>query len=238
MLGAGGIGADQQFLIELLARAQPGVDDGDLAIGMSVVAHLEPAQADHQARKVVDLDRLAHVEHEHVAAACHGAGLQHQFGGLRDRHEVAHDFRMRDGDRTACLDLLAEAANDGPRAVQHIAEADHRENGCRLRRGAGLQHELSQPLACAHDVGRPHGLVGRDQHHALDAGGLGGTGDDLGAEHVVHEPDRRIVSTRCLRSVAATSGASSTEPSTATISGRGPSALPVSMRSRTSISIS
>ena len=40
--------------------------DGDIAVGMSRVTHLEPHQADHGFGQVVDLDGLVHVEDEHV----------------------------------------------------------------------------------------------------------------------------------------------------------------------------
>ena len=129
-----------------------------------------PSKLHHQARQIVDLDRLAHVEHEHLAAGRHGAGLDDQFGGFRDRHEVADDLGVRDGHRTAGCDLLAEAADDGAGAVEHVAEADHREDGADVRLGGvRLQDQLAEALACPHDVGRPHCLVGRDEHAALDA---------------------------------------------------------------------
>ena len=52
-------------------------------------------------REVEDLHRLAHVEHEDLAAAADRAGLDHQRHGLRDRHEVARHLRVRDRHRAA-----------------------------------------------------------------------------------------------------------------------------------------
>src|ERR1043166_4456398 len=40
-----GVLADQQFLVELLAAPEPNVLDGDVAVGIVVVAHFEPRKA-------------------------------------------------------------------------------------------------------------------------------------------------------------------------------------------------
>ena len=89
MLGLGDVLAQQQLLVQLLAVAQADVLDGDIAVGMLGIAHLQAHQPDHGPGEVVDLHRLAHVEDEHVAAGGHGAGLDHERRSLRDRHEVA-----------------------------------------------------------------------------------------------------------------------------------------------------
>ena len=62
--------------------------------------------------------------------------------------------------------------DDGARAVEHVAEANHGEDRRAAIRAPRLQHQLGQALAGAHDVGWTHRLVGGDQHHELDAGGL------------------------------------------------------------------
>jgi hypothetical protein len=61
----------EQLLEELLARPQARVDDADLALR-------ELGEPDHVAREVHDLDRLAHVHHEDLAAQAHAARLQHE----------------------------------------------------------------------------------------------------------------------------------------------------------------
>src|SRR6476659_8134082 len=43
---AGGVLADEQFLVELLAAPEPNVLDGDVAVGVGVVAHFKPRKAD------------------------------------------------------------------------------------------------------------------------------------------------------------------------------------------------
>ena len=54
---------------------------------------------------VGDAHRLAHVEHERLAVAADGAGLDDQLHGFLDGHEVAGDVGVGDGDRAARLDL-------------------------------------------------------------------------------------------------------------------------------------
>ena len=58
----------QQLFIELFARSQAGELDLDIAIRVVFILHLEAAEADHTARHVEDAHRLAHVEHEDIAA--------------------------------------------------------------------------------------------------------------------------------------------------------------------------
>ena len=62
---------------------------GDVALG------LEAGEADHVVREVEDAHRIAHVEHEDVAAAPDAAGLHDQLRGLVDRHEVARHLADR-----------------------------------------------------------------------------------------------------------------------------------------------
>ena len=63
--------------------------DRDVALG------LEPGEADHVVREIDDAHGIAHVEHEHVAAAADAAGLHDQLRGLVDRHEVARHLGAR-----------------------------------------------------------------------------------------------------------------------------------------------
>ena len=152
---------DQQFLVEFFAGPQPRIDNGDVAVGISAVLNGETDMFDHGPGERVDLDRSPHIQHEHIAAVGHGAGLDDQFGRLGNRHEIADDFGVGDGDRPTLLDLLAEQPHNGSRTVQHIAEAHHGENGLAIALARHrLQLQLGQPLACAHDVGGTHRLVG------------------------------------------------------------------------------
>jgi hypothetical protein len=91
-----------------------------------------PGQADQVARQVDDLHRLAHVQHQHLAAVADGRGLQHQARGLGDGHEVANDVRVGDGDRAAAGDLFLELRDHAAAAAQHVAEAHRHEAGARV----------------------------------------------------------------------------------------------------------
>ena len=78
-------------LVELLAR--PDADDlhADAAVDVGLLA----GEPDHVVREVDDAHRLAHVEHEDVAALPDAAGLHDELRGLGDRHEVARHARRR-----------------------------------------------------------------------------------------------------------------------------------------------
>src|SRR6185437_14402292 len=73
----GGLGRQQrlvgveQFLLQLLAR--PEADERDL----DVLARLPPGEADHLAGEVDDLHRVAHIEHEELAALLPTLDRQH-----------------------------------------------------------------------------------------------------------------------------------------------------------------
>ena len=82
----------EQLLVQLLARAQAGVDDLD---------RRSPACVDQPLGHVGDAHRLAHVEHQRLAVAADGAGLDHELHRLLDGHEVAGDVGVGDGDRAA-----------------------------------------------------------------------------------------------------------------------------------------
>ena len=126
-------------------------------------------QVDHRARQVGDAHRLAHVEHEHVAAARHRARLDDELRRLGDQHEVANDVRVGDRDGPAGLDLAPEQRHHRSRRAEHVAEADHREDRARAAaQRRRLEDQLGDALGGAHHVGRAHRLVGRDQDAGLD----------------------------------------------------------------------
>ena len=198
------------FLIELLARAEAGIDDFDILIGF------EAAEADEVAGEGVNLHGRAHIQDEDLPASGIGAGQHDEGHGLGDRHEIADDVRVRDCDRAAVRNLLFEQGDDGAVGAQDIAEAD----GHKLRfhvaediagavlvralladvgedlgdfsgiagfdlRVEGLDDHLAQALGGAHDVGGVDGLVCRDEDKALAAVHHGGVGRFVGADGVV-----------------------------------------------------
>ena len=81
---------------------------------------------------------------------------------LGNRHEVARDVGVGDRDRAAARDLLAEERYDAAVRSEHVAEAHGDEAAAAVLKA--LHHHLGDALGDAHHAGRPHGLVGRDQH--------------------------------------------------------------------------
>ena len=112
------------------------------------------------------------------------ARLQHQLHRLRDGHEVAAHLRVGDRHRAAGLDLPQERRHHAAPAAEHVAEP-HRDEVPLVRLGDLLHDLLGHPLGRAHDAGRAHGLVGRDQHEVLDPELGRQLRHVLGAEHVV-----------------------------------------------------
>ncbi len=125
-------------------------------------------QRDHLAGEVDDLDRLAHLEHEDVAGLADRLGLQHEPRGLGDGHEVAGDLGVGDRERSAVAQLLLEDRHDRAAAGEHVAEA----HGDRVEFSSASRVEhlaLGERLGQPHHVGGRDGLVGGDEHEALDA---------------------------------------------------------------------
>ena len=206
------------FLIQLLARAQAGVLDLDIAV------RRVSGQADQVSGQRVDLDRLTHVEHEDLAAVCVSARLKHQADRLRDRHKIADDIGMGDRYRAALRDLLLEERDDRTVAAQHVAKAHRDEFGLRAAQRMklallvdhllrpvgeqlrnlgglalldlvvkGLNDHLAQALGRAHDIGRIDRFIRADQHEALAAVADGGVGGFIGADRVVLDRLARAV---------------------------------------------
>ncbi len=128
---------------------------------------------------------IAHVEHEDVAAAPDAAGLHDQLRGLVDRHEVARHLGARDRHRAAAGDLLAEDRHDRARRSEHVAEAHGDERRLGLDLAERLDDPLGERLAGAHRGLRVDGLVGRDEHEAVDAVARGEARDGARRERVV-----------------------------------------------------
>ncbi len=160
-----------ELLVELLARAAADHADGDL--GALLVAR----QADHALGQVEDPHRLAHLQHEDLAALGEHRGLEHELDGLLDAHEEPGHAGVGDGDRPTGGDLAGEGGDDAAPAAEHVAEAHH---GVR-RPGRGVRQDdlLGHALGRAHDADGAHGLVARDEDEALRPGGRGGLDDVL-----------------------------------------------------------
>ena len=126
------VAAYQQFFIELFGRPQAGVLNLDIAVGIVVIPHCQPHQVDHVPRKILNSHRFSHIQHEHIAAAGHRTGLNHELCRLGNRHEIANDLAMRHGHRTAGTDLLAKQGNNRTGRLQDIAEPDHGETDRRV----------------------------------------------------------------------------------------------------------
>ena len=153
----------------------------------------EARQADQVAREVGDPHRLAHVEHEDLAAAAHRAGLQHELRGLRDRHEVARDLGMGDGDRAACA--RSARGTSAPRCRSLPSTLPKRTITKRVR-VAPLQRladHLGQPLAGAHHAVGIHRLVGRDSTNFSTPCAIAASRHDLRARDVVEHRLPRVL---------------------------------------------
>ena len=96
----------EDLLVELFAWAEAAVLDLD------VLVRGETCELDHPSGKIIDLDRLAHVEDEDLVAGRHRRCFHHEAAGLWDGHEEAGDLRMGHCYRAALCDLLAEAWDD------------------------------------------------------------------------------------------------------------------------------
>ncbi len=107
------LGIVEDLLVELLAIAESGELDLDIT---------RSGKIDHTLCKVGNANGLAHIEDEDLASLAHGTGFEHQLAGLGDEHEVADDIGVRDGDRTATTNLLAEDRDDRTIAAQDVAK--------------------------------------------------------------------------------------------------------------------
>ena len=65
-------------------------------------------------REIDDLHRVAHLEHEHLAAHRQLARADDQLHRFGDRHEVARHPRVGDRDRPALRDLARKIGTTDP----------------------------------------------------------------------------------------------------------------------------
>src|SRR6185312_13319758 len=168
----------EHLLVQLLARPDPG------ELNVDVLAWLEAAESDEIGGQVDDPDRLAHVQHEDLAAKPERASLQDQLHRFRDRHEVAAHLGVGDRYGPASTYLTEERRHDAPSASQHVSEA-YRDEIAPVRHSCVLHHTLRQSFRCAHDTCRANRLVGRDEDEVLDPRVDRGVHDVGGAVDVV-----------------------------------------------------
>ena len=100
---------------------------------------------------------------------------------------------MREGDGPTVADLLSELRHHRTRRTQHITEPNHAELGTRMVDCQGLQRHLSQAFTGAHNVGRPHCLVGTDQHKIGDAIFCSRLGGTQRTQHIVLDALSRVM---------------------------------------------
>ena len=184
---ADGLVGVPQHLVQLLARTRADEAHRDVARArLGIVRHprLLPGEADHVAREVDDLHRLAHVEDEHLAALPHRARLQDQPGRLGDQHEVARRLRVGDGQLPRGHQLLAEDRDHAPHAAEDVAEPDGDEHRRPLPVGDVVDDQLRQPLRRPHHVRRAHRLVRRDENEPLHPELRGRLRHDARPQHV------------------------------------------------------
>ena len=93
---------------------------------------------------------------------------------------------MSDGDGAAFGDLAFEDGDDAAGGAKDVAEADGDEFGLAgVGFGEGLEVNLGEAFAGAHDAGGVDGFVGRDQDEACDVMFEGEPGQAGGGNRVV-----------------------------------------------------
>lgn len=153
---------EEHLLVKFFARP----DARELEL--DVLAGLVATKPDQIGGQIDDLDRLAHVEDEHLAAQPKRTSLEHQLNGFRDGHEVAAHLRMSDQHGPASAYLAEERRHHRSSASQHISKA-YRHEVAPVCHSGMLDHAFGEALGRAHDAGRSYGFVRRDQDEMLDA---------------------------------------------------------------------
>src|SRR5579872_5897410 len=137
---------------ELLSGTDASLHDPDIAVGR------QTRQRDERLRQVQDVDGLTHVEHQYLAVASNGHGLQYERHRFGNGHEVALHVTVRDRDWPAVLDLLLENRNYAAAAFQYVAKAHGDElRACLVHKR--LRDDLRQPFSDTHDAGGVDGFV-------------------------------------------------------------------------------
>lgn len=147
----------KELLVHLFARTQTDFFDLD------IFSRLKTAQRNKVDGKVVDLDRLTHVQYKNLAAMRQSAGSNDKLASLRDGHEVTRDVLVRNGDRAALAKLTLKQRDNRSMTTQNIAKANSRKNGLAVGRII-LNDHLVHTLGGAHYICRINGLIGRNLH--------------------------------------------------------------------------
>ena len=135
----------EQLFIELFTRTQTG------EFYINVLIWRIARKSDNILREIDYLHRLAHIEHEYLAALCGSTRLKNKGHSLGDGHEITDDILVSDGYRTAVCYLILEKRNNGTVRAEDIAESDRDELGIRML-VVGLDYHLADTLCRAHDI--------------------------------------------------------------------------------------
>ena len=168
----------KEGLVQFFARAQTGIDDGDVASGLLA------GEPDHLLGEQADRHRFAHIEGVDRLLGTDRRGLQNQLAGFRNGHEEPGDFGIGDRHRATAADLLAEQRYDAAGGIEHVAEA-HGDEAGGTRIGERLAQHLGQAFGRAEHVHRIDRLVRRDQHESADTGCRTRPGNRFGGQYVV-----------------------------------------------------
>jgi hypothetical protein len=163
----------EQVLGELLARAQAGVHDLDLACRTS----------GQPSGDVRDEHLLPHVEHESLAGSPDHGRLEHQLNRLVSGHEVPADLGMRHGDRPARRYLRRHRGKHRAPTAEDVAETDAQVGAGRPAGHVGCE-SFRHPFRIAKDAHRIGSLVGRYVHERLHTTGGRGLQHVKGSPHV------------------------------------------------------
>ena len=159
--------------MELLAWPQPRVDDVDRSTRLGY----------ERTGDVRDLHWAAHVQHQDLARAADGAGLNDQLNRLADGHEEPGHLRVSDRDRAAGLDLALKRGEHRASASHNVPETDAHVRVTAI--GAVPRRDpLGDGLGVPEHTGGVGGLVRRDVHEALHAVLLGQLEQAERAPHV------------------------------------------------------
>ncbi len=140
-----------QFFVEFFTIPQTDINNFNIHI------RFFPRKANQVPRHIVDFDRRTHSQNKDFAALPHCAGLQDHLRSFGDRHEETIHFRMRNGHRTALLDLTTEKGDDGPGRTDHVAKSHgHKLGAVSL---LALHNQFRHPLAGAHHIGRTNRFI-------------------------------------------------------------------------------
>ena len=173
--------AAEQVLGELLARAQAGVHDLDLAC----------RTGGQPPGDVSDEHPLPHVEHESLAGSPDHGGLEHQLNRLVSSHEIPADLGMRHGDRPAGRYLRRHRGKHRAPTAEDVAETDAQVAARRPAGHVGCE-AFRHPFRIAKDAHRIGGLVCRYVHERFDTVGRRGIQHVEGAPYVGLERLRRV----------------------------------------------